>query len=676
MGTGPLSPDFTGIDPEAMGLFIAELERARGVIGEQAEAIRRVFAANDVPAASLSPIGEVEAWIDGRLPELRRRSQMARDMATLPGWLPGTPSGLVAYQEKQVLPAGDARRQGRALADAYLKIDPYALFDPGLDAKYQKIMGTLSAHAADPEFTGAFFGALGVRRTLELPKRLRHVLQEDDQSAVELASRAFATAISGGATAAGFPAIREALMLKADTFEEQTATGDLLSAGRFPTEWLAQVVTAQVLLPKSTATGVSLTPYLNALAKDPGAARLAISLATKDSPLPRNTLGVLLAPAVRGGRTDQRPDLVTFLKALNERAVRDATSADAFGRLLASAAGAYDETEGGHSERAARFAFTVITTADEMKIAASTRIHLSEIAGAYASEMTEGANLGDDNQLMPSAFGAVSSRISGLKSMFRLSPKDTYRFIKTFADTDANLKPFENGMGNLARRLINAGVPSMVKSKDPTRMDEVFAVLGNVRGLELAAAEKLRKAVDDSVEESRKGIGWARGGVFGVVGLVLPVGMAGSILWTAVCAMDSTNETFGPEPDKQVDKLRESDDLETLARRHAIAQTLMDAGFAPEISLSEYQAACPPGVAIVDSAGRLRPFADIAITHNTEDKKVSINDEGLQALDQWFIANGMGGKEVFSLGEVSKKVADIFDGRKNNGQARAKVFDR
>ena len=120
------------------------------------------------------------------------------------------------------------------------------------------------------------------------------------------------------------------------------------------------------------------------------------------------------------------------------------------------------------------------------------RVHLAEIAGAYASEIAEGADLGDDNQLQPSAFGPVASRIPGLSPAFRLSPADTYRFLTTFAATDTDLAPFEAGLGNLARRLVDHNVPLLRRTGDPTQLSAVFAALGNVRGFELAAAEAVR----------------------------------------------------------------------------------------------------------------------------------------------------------------------------------------
>jgi hypothetical protein len=39
-GTGPISPDFTGIDPDFVDRFIDEMDHDREVIGENTEAIR------------------------------------------------------------------------------------------------------------------------------------------------------------------------------------------------------------------------------------------------------------------------------------------------------------------------------------------------------------------------------------------------------------------------------------------------------------------------------------------------------------------------------------------------------------------------------------------------------------------------------------------------------------
>ncbi|WP_169949505.1 hypothetical protein [Microbispora sp. H11081] len=461
-----------------MNRFVKELEHARGVIGERTEVVRRVFASMGLPAAALSPVSEIQRWIDERLPDLRRRHRLAVRLDDAPGWSPGS---LVPYDEKNLLGAAEARRLGGALAATYLDVDPDAPFDFHLVDKYRELVEDLAAHADDSEFTAALFAGIGVRRTVELPRRLRQVLQENVDEAVRTVSRAFGSAVSGGSAVPGFAAVAAAARTRADDEEDRRGIGELLSAGRLPTEWLTEVVTTQVFLPGEKTSGATLAPYLEALAADPAAARLAIALATRDSPLPRDTAGLLPRPGLLP--RDRRPDLVTFLRDLNDRAAVDATSAGAFGRMLAAASGAYDERDGAHSDVAARFAFAVVTGTTGFRFAPPTRVHLAEIAGAYATEMTEGANLGDSNHLLPNAFGPVESRIAGLSPAFRLSPEDTFRFLLAFAGDERDRRPFDEGMGDLAKRLIGVNVPPMLKAADPSRLDDVFAALGNVRGL-------------------------------------------------------------------------------------------------------------------------------------------------------------------------------------------------
>ncbi|KAA9380581.1 hypothetical protein F5972_05475 [Microbispora cellulosiformans] len=161
--------------------------------------------------------------------------------------------------------------------------------------------------------------------------------------AVRTVSRAFGSAVSGGPVAPGFAAVAAAVRARADRDEDRMSIGDLLSAARLPAEWLAEVVVTQMFLPGDESNGATLTPYLKALSENPAAARLAIAPATGDSPLPRDAMSLL---AHAGGTSDRRPGLVAFLRDLNRRTSGNAESADAFGRLLAAASGAYDERDG------------------------------------------------------------------------------------------------------------------------------------------------------------------------------------------------------------------------------------------------------------------------------------------------------------------------------------------
>jgi hypothetical protein len=662
-----------GIDPELMDRFIGEMERARGTIGERSEAMRRILAANGVSAASLAPIREIAGWLDQELAGLRRRREQVRDMVNLPGWTPQGAGRLLPYREKNPTPTltpEQARRKGRELAEKYRLADTGLLpgvLDPKKGEKYQEVVEELAAHADDAEFTAAFFAALGVKKTLELPERLRKGLpggQEDRAGAVAMLSRAFGTAISGTAGGKGLAEISKKLQSGVATNEEKTAIAHLLSEGRFPTEWLAGVVSAQALAPGSKVAGPMLTPYLAALAKDPGATRLAFGLASRDLPLPKTVVDKIAAvPGFSMPPVDGRPDMAALLKDLNARSAGDKEAADAFGQVLAAGSGALNEVDGKHTEPAARFAFNVITTVGDLDVGEATRIHLSKIAGAYATELAEGANLGRNTQLLPSALGQATSNVPGLQPMFRLSPQDTYRFITRFANTQENLLPFQVGMGNLAHRLINDNVPGMLASKDPTRLDEVFGVLGNVRGLELAAQKKWLGQVDEATESAGKAASLGVGTALGAVGLAVPGGMVGAALWTGLSTGWSVYDTYKDDPEKKVEELGKEEAKATLGRRYAVARSLMEAGFNPKFSPNDFQASSSHGVPITDDAGNLRPFEDI----------YKSGDNGIRALDGWLIANGLG-TDKESFGSLTEELASGFEGKKKSAETRSQLY--
>ncbi|MFC7381472.1 hypothetical protein [Sphaerisporangium rhizosphaerae] len=644
-GTGPLSPDFTGIDPDRMAGFITEIDHARGTIAEHTEAIRRVFAANDLPATSLTPIAEVEHWIDTHLPDLRRRVQTARNTAQLPNWSPQA-THLIPYEEKSALPTADAQRLGRELAAQYKKAGE-GLVNLDRQADYQKVLDTLAQHVHDPAYTAAFFAALGVHDTLQLPVVLREHLGDPgeatlapprpDDELIRTVSQAFATAVSSGSRFPGMTQISNALRSPNLDPRDTFGASLILAAGAFPAEWLAQVVAARGLAtPREVQPG-----YLYALGNNSAAARLAIKTALGDS-------------------ADQSA-LKKWLKGMSDRTSGPYATdieADAFGRMLAAASGAYDEKDGTHSDDAATFAFTLMTTVDDLKLGEATRIHLAEIAGSYATEITEGASLRDDNRTLPTTFGRIASQIPGLNPVFRLSPKDTYRFIKTFTNSTENQMPFREGMGNLAQRLIRSEVANMLKSHNLTRLEDIFAALGDVNGVQLATAEKLAKVADDAEEAASKNFSMASGTILGVAGIFVPYGMTGATLWTLLGAEWSALDTYKNDRPKEADRIRSADELETLGRRHAIAQLLVDSGIRPKVSLHDYRQR-HPGTAIADEAGRLCPFTDI----------LNSGDEGLDDFDEWLMENGRNGDRR-SLGKLADDLATQFDGHKSFAKAR------
>ncbi|MEU4538054.1 hypothetical protein AB0G15_24690 [Streptosporangium sp. NPDC023825] len=650
-GTGPLAPGFNGIDPALMRDFITQLERAGQAIAEHAEAIRRELAAVDMPAASLAPVREIGGWAEEQLPRLRQRVET---ITATPAALLG--GGLSGYREGTALTRAEALERGKDLGERFAGIDPdaFSLLGPYASDRMAAVVEELKAHQNDADFTASFFAALGPKGTRALGERLRRRL-DDAEEAIGVAGKAFATAVAGGAAVPGFAAVVKAVERR----EALDDVADLLAHGRYPTGWLVGIA-APALLPGNRTGTATLGRLLNALGNNPAAARLAISSATDLAPVPasaKSPFGVLPA-SPRSWKA--LPTLAAFLKELGERAGRTPESAGGFGRMLAAASGAYDEPQGRHSREAAFFAYTVMTTADELRLDDATRPHLSEIAGSYAPEITLGADIGDADMTKDSALWATPTpfepaAVPGLRGAFRLSPEDTFRFLTTFAATPRSRAPFEAGMGQLAERLLPQASRLVRDTGDVTALDNLFTVLGNVRGFELAAAVRVLKPVDEAVKDADDADSLILGTLMGGLGLVYPISLFART-WTALSTGVAAGDTYAPDPEEQVAKLHELDGAETLGRQYEIARLLMKQGFLPQTA--------PSGSVIADANGDLRPFHEIAKQGNA----------GMKALEQWFIDNGMGGQDKLSLGALSVALAGRFDGRKDPGFQRAGLY--
>lgn len=649
-GTGPLSPDFTGIDPDLMRGFVTALERGRDVIGEQSERIRLLLATAEVSALGLQPIKQIEGWIDDELPGLRKRNETIQASDDLAPWLPG--SGLVGYDEGKHASPAEAQRQGTALGKRFLAIEPVDTpwFGRPSSDDYRQIVKELAAHKNDAAFTAAFFAALGTERTIGLPVLLRKNLDSSrpqapaapirpDDEVLRAVSQAFGTAVTAGSRVPGFAKIKDAIR------NAGPKAGLLLSGGKFPAEWLKDVVLAQGLAdPRKIGPG-----FLYALGNNPAAARQAIAAITRPY-------------------TKDQSKLKAFLKSFNDYAggkhISGDDKKDAFGRMLAAASGAYDEEDGKHSQESAAFAFTVMTTMDDLKLGEEVRVHLAEIAGAYTTEITEGANIGDANMTEDSALKPSTSAF-GMKSAFTLSPKDTYRFLKLFADSAENLAPFDEGMGRFSEKLIADASATTRRAGDVERLDKVFTALGNVRGFELAAIEKVQGNLDMIDKQRDDLVGFIRDTAIGGASMILAPTTSATIAWFALSTSLSAKGAFGGDDETRVDRADKEDDLATLGRQHTYAQVLMANGFAPKVTPAEFQAACPPGVAVADAQGNLKPFSEL----------IKQGNKGLGAFEKWAAANGMGGDDDLSVGDLSEKMAGRFEGGNKRGRERGLAYD-
>ncbi|WP_204044914.1 hypothetical protein [Acrocarpospora phusangensis] len=657
-GTGPFAPEFAGIDAGLMNAFIGEMERAGQVIAEHAENIRRELAAVDLPAAGLAPIREIGGWAEQQVPRLRQR--VAAITAPVPSALGSFGTGLRPYRETTLAPA-EARRRGTELGRRFSDVDPdeFRLIGPYASDRIAAVFADLAEHQHDAVFTAAFFAAIGpagIRRVISDLWRL----PEEDRAAARLtASTAFATAVGGGQDVPGFANALKAVEESKDA-ENTEALATLVSQGNYPDVWLADLVTP-ALSPDSGVGVLTLANLLNALGNNPGAARLAIGRAARLSPRPAPP--TLDLPFGRlplfPEKWDDRPELAEFLQGLNDRAKGQRETSDAFGRLLAAASGTYDEQDGKHTQEAAFFAYTVMTSADEWRLNDATRIHMAEIAGSYATEITLGANLGDADMTKDSAMQVTPGLFEwtpppGLRGAFRLSPEDTFRFMTTFAATPVTRQPFDVGMDALLHRFLPRASQLARSSEDPVPLDNLFSAMGNVRGFELAAAVRVLKPEDDDVDSAEKAESFLSGLALAVAGLVHPV-TAIPRTWSALSAGVSAYYTYGRDPKVQVEDLEKLDGAETLARQYMAAQVLGEQGFAPVV---------PPTGFLAGSDGGVRPFTEI----------VERGQSGLKVLDQWFIDNGMGKGDEFAFGQLSLRQARNFDGAKNPAFQRARLY--
>ncbi|MEZ0075350.1 DUF6571 family protein [Planotetraspora sp. GP83] len=672
-GTGPLSPEFSGIDPDRMHQFINSLTHGHDVIRQETDAIRSLLSSVNVSATALNPVGEILAWLETELPTLRRRQATILASNDITAWLPGVASGLVPLDESAVLATSEAQRQGRALAERFTATNAsdygFPIGKTANDA-FARLVAELNAHRNDADFVAAFFAALGAKGTLGLAEKLRAGM-DDPEKAIDVVSRAFGTAVREGAGVPGFAAVRYELVTgKApagaalEPFSKSAAgpqppthagfaelrdgqvpvsengerrLGDLLRAGEFPADWLAAVVSMHALGKKSTVNGTDLAGLLNALGNNSKAARTAISTATKEYGSLSKALSALNKKVGVWGTYSNQPDMQ----------MKEDSRGDAFGRMLAAASGAYDEKDGAHSAEAAMLAFQLMRELPKLDIQEPTRVHLAEIAGSYATEIVEGANLGDANRTQPSAFGPVKTIIPGLNPSFRLSPKDTYAFVKTFADSPEHIKPFEEGMGNLTNKIVNIAAKKD-HGASTEHLERAMRALGYVAGMQLMAEREVQGALDAEDQLRIKTQLFTYGLALGVGGLAIP-GMGGQVLWLGVSTLTPPGLEGILTPDKtRVDALKENDRAAALARETWLANLLMSNGFKAQVPPTDARFSHPP---ITGRDGKLLPFNEIAK-----------NQKAVKNFDNWLIANGSGGTDKTQLGEAQIALKIAFNG--------------
>ncbi|WP_113700846.1 hypothetical protein [Nonomuraea lactucae] len=622
-GAGPFDPDLSGIDPGLMDAFITAMSRAQEVIGEQSRAIRAELDRVGANASALGPVGETDDWVGEQVRRLRVRNERIR--GRVPDWLPG----MVEYDEAAMpfVSREEARREGAALAALYRRYTTDAegkVIGDDLRERHRDLLARMLRRGGDGDFAAALFAGLGAAGTLALPRDIagftRHSpisagVTTKEQALGEL-SRMFGAATVAGGRAPGFAKVMDDLR-RGDEGADRDALSWLVSKGDLPSEWLAAVVRANVILPMLSRTSrpedITLgttARFLDALAADPAAARSSVN-------------GVLrhwtTQPAVPALTAYRGPSVRGVLTMLSRHVSGDGRTSGAFGRMLAAASGAYDERDGAHSADAARFAFEVITAAPGFATHDAMRRHLAEIGGAYATEFAASADAMDPDAREPSRFGRFDDNLPGTEPAFRLSLTDGYRYLQTFTDTNAHMEPFDRGMAALTQRLFTEGVhldKARIANPPPndlqaqSAVEQVFSRLGMVSGMEFAAMKVVRGTADLREKDDYESFTKALDKGMDMALLVVPAGgVPSAAAWMAFSWLIKDGLGAALEPEARLPLVNEKEITQTRAVLYEIAAGLVAKGYTMGEAPVRFKPPADP--LIVDARGRLRPFSEI-----------------------------------------------------------------
>lgn len=609
--------DFVGIDPAGMGSLVSAMSRSAETLNDGVEYFRLQLGDLGVDTSPLSGIAQIASWAGAQNLMLARRHQLA---IALDNGGTGLRASRAASEQVFLSPA-QAKAKGTWLAERFMANES--------SGNYSWVLAELAKYDYDPDVTAAFFAKLGPAQTEDLPALINGFYDGDNQVPdaardMTILSEAFGTAVMGGDGVPGFAAARDALLNPDDDPSVAAAAVALIAHANLPPDYLAAVVNANlsVAASESQVDSASYDPailagLLTALANNPAAARIVFTGAPTGQPFPHlpDGLGLTLTEPTPSP-TQQIIERFDLLAGQADAAGDPQIAAD-LGKAYAAAAGADDETDGQHSEAAASFALALITTLPQspwssedqgdLSVPESMKPYLAKIAGAYAAEFTVAANwtLPGHEQ---SSMQVPSTSIPGLTAQFSLSPRDAYEFLETFADTNADMAPFNAAMGQLSQRLITVGVRTAQSSDDPTPLTKIMTALGSMAGLQFAAEVSVRGALDAADAHRRAVEMNLAGAAISAVGLVAPEGgLAAEALWDATlygAGQAADAEISSGAGQTRIAQLEEANRLAALAAPDTIVRIMLDVGYNRGYTT-------PPPAQITSPNGKLLPIDQI-----------------------------------------------------------------
>ncbi|MFE9453589.1 hypothetical protein [Streptomyces sp. NPDC006739] len=644
--------EFSAIDPAAMQSMITSYSKDKGDLRNSVTNLKSRFDRFGVDSGDLTEILGICNWLDDQLASLTRHQALG---AALEREHPGL--AMVQVPEP-VVSAAQARKDGKDLADRMNKVTE---LDGEGGKQYHEIAQQLAAHRDDPDYCSAFYAALSPNLTQNLPNFLASTGSSTAGQDLKAFSQALGVAVSDAYPPPGFDKVRNLFTTPPPKGGRALAwdRGAMLAYGQFPADFLAKAARANVLddfahdkdqdfrgaspfevqalgLPDDT---VAL--YLNDLGDNGGAARLALT--QMGQPASKSDLQENIKSLMEYGRTNS--DVQTALgKTIDAGAgVQGTTDKD----------GLWHVTPGAHTADESKFAFASILAAghdeDVHKFDGLFKQDMGRLAASYAPEMLIGGHNVDEN-IGESSFDSPTQydKIPGIDPAFYLSPQDTYRFMKTFADDDGMSAPFDEAMGRLQHDVLVKAAKfdhdANTAGKDARSYDLAAKAFGNTQRLEYDAEMKIRGEMDESEKAFKEHLKQAA---------ILGSEIAGEPELPAAWKMAWRGGMFalkeygggayvesGPE---RTEVVKEKNFEMVSQARYTMATTLMDGGWKTT----------PLPDDLKGQDGKIKSFEDLSKDHQ------------LEAFNDWANEQREGEvsfhtKQVLAAGELSNQDADVY----------------
>lgn len=512
-----IDPNFSGINPDNLQHTINNLvSGSKTLHGGKATYMSR-FQNLGLDTSHLAEMERIATWVDDQLPMLRRRHTLAVAMESDGDTKSKHDRSTMVQIPEPVISATQAQVNGKELADEF---NGNISGDAKAGQKYHDLAKQLAEHKDDPDYCSAFYASLNPPGQAEnIPSLL--VATGSSTAAEDLKgfSEALGTAISTDNPAPGFNKVKKLYLNPAPKGDYSLGwdRAAMLRYGHFPSTFLAKATRANVL---------------DQLAKNKNQDFRGGADKERALHLPEDTVALNLAILGNNGRAafdaiaqmgdPDNPDLQGHLKLLMEYGHSDFDVQTALGQAIDAGAGVRGHTDANgawnvettaHTPYENTFAFAAIQAAGHSEVLDFDRHFkqdMGRMAASYAPEMLTGGHnvhedVGDSSMDEPVPY----DKVPGVNPGFYLSPQDTYRFMKTFADDDAMSAPFDAAMGKLQHDVLVKSAKidhdAIAEGKqDPGSFGNAAKFFGSTQRFEYAAQLKIRGEMDESEEAFRE----------------------------------------------------------------------------------------------------------------------------------------------------------------------------